>query len=1277
MHKLVSCIMYNYCHTALSYYFIGVIYYYRILYEMVCLVCQSTIAFHVVLLFAVVIGQAASQCDTTQTVVYLKFAVNSSSPSLLVKPPVLNDIDNSCEEVDLACCSSSDGTEYLLESLDDAFGMIESRIEENKTSDSGFLVALLSDTEYQLQESHHLNKLTTFILQSVDTSFSVFCNENASLSFGDICSVTFHAISLHQCGSTFKNAPSIRLSNLLVQDSASSGVDIMFSHTPSHCSVYESKIYMISDSMFVNNGHITTSKVATHGGGLNIETLFQSMNVTITGTKFIGNVATIGAGLSYSAYNNRSSICVLDCEFINNSATEHGGAANIVGTNACFQNTNITDNTAIYTAGGVYQFIPTQDAKIKITYDGCNFMNNSGEGSASLLVAASVDSFLEVESEYQSLKIRNSAFINNVASKKLFFGQTPCIIHSENVYLSFQDTVLLNNSATALCVQSSGIILSGRVEFMYNSGYLGGAVNTIRSLIDVESNSSILFLGNRASYGGAIYEDGLIFGTETCLFDFDEDDTNFNITFLNNKALSRGHSIYFFEVNDECLRDIEHPGVMLAENQATSDATSIIFHTPVYTINNTDFIDLILGQFIVFNVTVQDFFHSSSFALVNIQLLNKEDVQDQGDEPISHRLNGFQHLSIENGLNRPSLSIAGPLVNTSQSQYVLQVSGSDSMGTIHVLLKPCPLGFEYNEMSQQCLCVNDDAIACDFSSGTSCIKKEFWIGVFGNSSSAVAPCASLYCQNNNGNCSECPIVDHVGYCLLPQLSAEQCLFNRHGFLCAECKEDFALTFGGVKCVDNSTCKKGKGSIPAILNVVFVIFTIALLIAAIKLDYRLSSGYVFCFIYYFSIIRHLLNPVIVGNSMLLFISIMTSVTQLNPQFLGYMSICFSTNFTVLQLQAFLYFNPIAISIFVLLVITISRLFSKHVKFGDNTIVKAISLLLLLSFTALIETSFNILNPVQFNEIPGLYVNVEPSTKYLDISKHVPWFLMAVVTVFLLVIPFTLLLVFAPVLTKCFNLNKIKPFLDEFQSCYKDKFRWMAGYYFVARFIYLVILTSPRYSPVVSQYIIQLLSFAILVIHMLLQPYENKWMNFADSILLADIVLVTLLFGNTANSVFETIPKLRVTIVYILVLIPVVYLIVVIVITIQNPWFSLNDLKNRFKKKEDEETDTITYSSIDGPRRSLSISIGLREPLLDIADDKESIFRSISPSNARDKRKRVSHSIVGSPRDDSMELEREVLEENLNGKEGIKHRSASVTSQAWLISSEDESLENKLL
>ena len=456
----------------------------------------------------------------------------------------------------------------------------------------------------------------------------------------------------------------------------------------------------------------------------------------------------------------------------------------------------------------------------------------------------------------------------------------------------------------------------------------------------------------------------------------------------------------------------------------------------------------------------------------------------------SYMLEGFQHISIENGLNRPNLIIVGSQVNSTQDwTHTLLINSSDTSGAIDVRLKPCPLGFIYNEVKQRCSCVSNEAVICDFTLAQSCIKKGYWIGEKDNEI-RVAPCASLFCQNNNENCSLCPISDEVGYCLLPWLSADQCLSNRQGFLCSECDSGYALTFGAVKCVKDSSCMNGKSAIPIVLNVIFVIATILLLITVLKLDYRLSSGYLFCFIYYFSIVRHLVNPVIVGDAMLLFISILSSVTQLNPQFLGYMSICFFNNITALQQQAFLYLNPAVISIFVLLVIGGSRYFSKHIKFGDNTMVKAISLLLLLSFTALIETSFNILNPAQFPEIPGLFVYIEPSVKYFNHSQHLPWFLIAIAIVLLLVIPFTFILVFAPILSKCFNLNKIKPFLDEFQSCYKDRFRWMAGYYFVARFIYLAILTAPRYVPVVLQYVIQLLSFIVLVIHMLLQPYKEQ-------------------------------------------------------------------------------------------------------------------------------------------------------------------------------------------
>ena len=1242
----------------------------------------------VVLVFTALINHAVSDCNnidhSSPSIVYLQ--TNALPLSPLIEPPNFNGINRSCDQE--SCCVSSDNSEYLFTSIDDAFDMIE----DLKNNNSNVLVALIGNettmTVYDMQKSHSLVNLMSFLLQSFSTNTSLLCSENVSLSLGQICNATIQTLSLLQCGRidrggiTIGNVLVLNIDDVVIAESASSGIVITYNSTTPFCSSNERKSFNFINSTFIRNGKNISSEISVYGGGIDIrisidETVFE---VNVIDTQFIDNNASVAGGFAYSADTNfMSYLRVLNSQFIGNHGFVHGGAVHVSGTNIHFENILFVNNTAIYTAGAIYQFIPFQadeEISAQVEYYDCIFENNFAEGAGSLLITSSVTSSPETTNN-NVVNITNSVFRNNSAVQRLFFGQTPCTVYSNDINLSFKNTDFLYNSATAVCIQSANIILSGSVNFTFNNGYLGGAINTLRSLIKIHSNTSVRFSDNRAIFGGAIYENGLLMNPSMCLFDISEG-IIFNVTFSRNSAISRGNAIYFYEPNEQCKDDTRQ--LKLNESQVTSGATTIKFHNPVYTNDKgMNSIDLILGQYIVFNVTVRDFFNTSSFSQVNIVL--KEDNNSMVfDAP--YTLEGFRHISLENGFNRPNLSIAGQFVNNTQNQYKLSVNGDQHFGDISVYLKSCPLGFIYDKTKQQCLCIDDDSIACDFTLAISCIKKGFWIGnVDGINSSrpSVAPCASLYCQNND-NCSLCPITDTAGYCLLPP---DQCLPHRDGFLCTECKNGYAFTFGGVKCVKDSSCNHGKGVVPAFLNVMFLLFTIILLIVVLKLDYKLSSGYLFCFIYYFSIVRHLLNPVVVGDGMLLFVSILTSVTQLNPQFLGYMQICFSTDFTILQQQAFLYFNPVVISIFVLLVIGISRCFSKYIKFADNTVVKAICLLLLLSFTALTETSFSIINPVEFSEIPNrLFVNIEPSTEYFNTSEHLPWFIIALVTVVFLVIPFTLLLLFAPILNKCFNLNKIKPFLDEFQGCYKDKFRWVAGYYFLARFIYLIILTAPRYLPIVVQYMIQLLSFLVLVIHMLLQPYQNNWLNFADSLLLADLVLVTLLFGSTAGVVFKSIPEVRIAIIYILILVPIIYFIVVIIVTIGNRFFKLDTFRNFLMRSANAAKEEVTHTSVER-ERSPSNSVGLREPLLDMMDDDPINSVSISPGTVfrpREKKRRaqVSYSVVGSLRSSDQEKGLVATDQDLEGNEesaAFKYRSMSVSSQSWL--SETVSVGNESL
>ena len=191
----------------------------------------------------------------------------------------------------------------------------------------------------------------------------------------------------------------------------------------------------------------------------------------------------------------------------------------------------------------------------------------------------------------------------------------------------------------------------------------------------------------------------------------------------------------------------------------------------------------------------------------------------------------------------------------------------------------------------------------------------------------------------------------------------------------------------------------------------------------------------------------------------------------------------------------------------------------------------------------ETSFGILSPVQFSD-QRHYISIQPSQPFFY-PAHIVWFVIAVFVMLFLVIPFTVFLFIAPFLMQCINLTKIKPFLDEFQSCYKDKFRWMAGVYFFCRFAYLgTIILSKVYMRLtnVKTIAVQLISVTVLLFHAIIHPYQNLWLNVVDTIMLGDLLLISILFGETANEVFRNINVLREIIAFILVLIPVMYLVI---------------------------------------------------------------------------------------------------------------------------------------
>ena len=175
-------------------------------------------------------------------------------------------------------------------------------------------------------------------------------------------------------------------------------------------------------------------------------------------------------------------------------------------------------------------------------------------------------------------------------------------------------------------------------------------------------------------------------------------------------------------------------------------------------------------------------------------------------------------------------------------------------------------------------------------------------------------------------------------------------------------------------------------------------------------------------------------------------------------------------------------------------------------------KAMCILMLLSFWSLADISINILTPtvLETQHYSMYMVSIQPNVTFFS-PQHLPLAIPALLVLLVVILPLVIILLSAPFLQRVINLFKIKPFLDEFQSCYKDKYRWYSGVYFVVWIAIVGIQGLPD-----SLLYTQTIFFILLCAQFLIKPYKSKLLNITDTLLLVDLnFLIALLYKNFDN------------------------------------------------------------------------------------------------------------------------------------------------------------------
>ncbi|XP_065894020.1 uncharacterized protein [Dysidea avara] len=852
-------------------------------------------------------------------------------------------------------------------------------------------------------------------------------------------------------------------------------------------------IYILHTNLHLSGNVLFRGNKARTAGGIysNYSTVIYDDKCSVN---FEGNSVEMYGGAIYQSHSTQSFEGNSVVTFIGNSAEDYGGAVfsdwmshiTLEGSsNITFTGNEASDGGAVY----------CRYSSITVIFNGnshITFTNNKAEQHGG---AIHCDRYSDIYLEENISMI----FTGNTAER----GGAISIIQSSITLNSSVSTIFEMNSAEnggAISIQQSTITFSEKLMFINNTARgNGGAIHLNSNSTAIFNNDSdINFFYNTANqYGGAIYTK--LFPSDTSKLIFNTEEISFN----SNAALT-GSGMYIdipTSCNETCLNSnivgINKRSLLTSplNGHITTTPSKLEFYNIkcVYNHTNTScniyiMKNVMLGHDIIIDACVRDHYNRPTDTTLFAVSGNDRD----------HRINGTQVLvscTVFQGTSVIGERIFDA-INFSINITSNQCSRTD-LQTISVELitelSPCHPGFHYDNTT--CVCYSDsDIVSC--SGSTSFIKRGYWYGEV-NDKATVTVCPNSYC---NFACCETA----NGFFKLSPDRVNQCNSQRSGTACGSCKEGYTLSFDSIECVSVDTCTTGQTVLVVTLSILY--WVVIVILVFIVTYYHIGIGYLYTITYYYSMVDILLSEQLYSSQGLFtFVSIMSSIAKVTPQFLG--QLCLVTDMSGIDQQFIHYVHPLAVAIIIVVICLSARISYKFSSYVSRGIIHVISFLLLLSYTSVTTTSLLLFRSLTFHNLDKVYTYLSPDIEYFH-GRHLPYVIIAIVCSLIIVMGLPLLLLLEPFLNHKINFTRIKPFLDQFQGCYKDKYRSFAAYYMACRLVIILIIIANPSNNNTTQYLLIIANSTLALIHLMLKPYGSNILNMFDGFVLQLMIVVSM-------------------------------------------------------------------------------------------------------------------------------------------------------------------------
>ena len=981
----------------------------------------------------------------------------------------------------------------------------------NNRADRGGAV-LIDESNVIIEDYSTVTFYSNFAWYSSGGAF--VCSNHSNIVIKDNSTVTFIGNKASESGGAIYSKNSC---NITFKDNS---ISTFFNNTARYNggALFSSQLYKVN---FEGNSQIIFANNTSDNGGA-----LYFINFTITfkeSTKvsFYNNLARQNGGVGYCSNGMVMTEDNATIKFNGNMA-ENAGGLYIDMCNITFMDTStssFSDNTARGNGGAILsqQFSTT----MFVGNSTVKFSNNRAENGGALYFDDNsygiFSGFTNVSFHHNTASYGAAIFASGYCNITLTGNSSLLIAHNEAMqcggggYLNNSSNFMIQENASLTvdnnnALHGGGICIKNKAKLVFkeNSNALfykniatvgGGAVKVFNdSIITISDCTTINFIDNNAQYGGAIFLD-----TNAVMINNSD---NTSVYFINSTAKLLGGSVYqeaTWLCNSSC--EIKRTLGISSESIATPPNELKFFH-PAICINEENNMqckqyyvqNVMLGKEIAIPACVLDYYnhtvHSTQF------LVQSEKHPIYNNNGPNQVLISCNQSEIVNITGNQSLSKPINFTINFTLNVVLTPNWKHISVNLIIELSPCHPGFWQSISSIKCECYNDnDIVLCSDSS--SVIKRGYWFGnVTGKPTVAFCPinyCNFTCCETSNGYYQLSPVRDN------------QCRSHRSGIACGSCEEGYTLSFDSIECLDLNECTTGQTILVLALILLYWIAIIGAVFSLMR--FKVGIGYLYAITYYYSVVDLLFNQNWYLSSILkTTINIISSTAKIIPQYLG--KFCFIKNMSGIDQQFIHYIHPVAVSLFLIMITILARRSRRLSSFISKGIIHVICYLLLLSYTSVATTSLLLMRPLIFHDVDKVYTYVSPDIEYLH-GRHLAYAIVAMLFTILIVIGLPLVLGLEPFLNSKINFVKVKPLLDQFQGCYKDKFRCFAAYYMICRLVIIVIIIANSSNDFVLQYSLITVCVITALIHLILKPYSNPLLNDFDGTILQLLILCSAL------------------------------------------------------------------------------------------------------------------------------------------------------------------------